>query len=125
MDVDLFDIYQHRRIRQTSDQVKLNERANEFRHRRSTDEIDQLHARIDRLVMVTEAMWNLIASRAELWDEDLMAQISTLDHADGTKDGRRQAEAADCACGAKVNPRASICAFCGAAPPPRSIFDVI
>ena len=123
--MDAFDAFKTRRSRAADDQARLIARADDVRRQRSTDEIDELHDRLDRLVMVTEAMWNLMSSHAVLWDEDLMAQISNLDRVDGVMDGRRQPLAKECNCGAKVNPRAPRCAFCGADAPNRSVFDAI
>lgn len=121
----MFDLYQQRRIKQTNQQISANAQENEQRHRRSRDDIDQLHARIDRLVMINEALWILASERLGLSGDELSAVIGRLDAEDGATDGRRQPVAADCQCGAKVHPRARCCQFCGAPPPARSVFDAV
>ena len=123
--MDLFDLYQHGRIRRTDNRVRFNEQTNDNRHRRARDDVDDLHGRIDRLTMITEALWSLLAEREDFTEEQLSRRLLELDQQDGVADGRRQPMATDCSCGAKVNPRAKACVFCGAPPPDRSLFDQI
>jgi hypothetical protein len=123
--VDLFDIYQHKQIRSTRDRVRLNEDANEHRHRRSRDELLELQERLDRLLVLTEAIWMLVTERTGLTDDDLRAHLGSLDGSDGVQDGRRQPVPAVCPCGAKIGPKAPRCVFCGVAAPIRSPFDMI
>ena len=120
-----FDLYQQRRIRNTDQRVSANEDNNEYRYRRNRDEIDQLDARIDRLMLVTEAVWQLLAEKAGLNENDLADRVHELDKLDGVEDGRRQPLASDCSCGAKVNPKVGMCQFCGAEGPKRSVFDAV
>ena len=123
--MDLFDIYQHQQIRKTRDRVRLNEDANEHRHRRSRDELLQLHDRVDRLLVLNEAIWQLVAERTDLTDDDLRNHLASLDASDGVTDGRRQPLPSTCGCGAKIGPKASCCVFCGEDAPERSPFDAI
>jgi len=121
----MFDLYQQSRIRKNSDRVRFAEETGDQRHRRSRDEMDHLHERLDKLLLVTEALWELLAQHTDLTDEDLRARMKDLDALDGSTDGRRQVSASDCSCGAKVNAKAPRCVFCGAPPPARSPFDTI
>ncbi|MCP3988165.1 MAG: hypothetical protein GY724_03760 [Actinomycetia bacterium] len=105
--------------------MSANEDDNEFRHRRNRDEIDQLDARIDRLLLITEAVWQLLAEKTGLDGNDLAERIRHLDQLDGIEDGRRQPVASNCDCGAKVNPKSDICQFCGVDAPKHSVFDVV
>lgn len=123
--MDLFDIYQHQQIRKTHDRVRLNEDANEHRHRRSRDEISELQERIDRLLVLNEAIWQLVAEQTGLTDQDLQERLATLDASDGVIDGRRQPVPTVCSCGAKVSPKAACCVFCGLPAPERSPFDTV
>lgn len=123
--MDAFDIYQQHRIRRTDERIRFNEQANDHRHQRARDEVVELHTRIDRLLLVNEALWQLVRDRTGLTDHDLAAKLHQLDSLDGKPDGRRQPNATDCSCGAKVNPKAPRCVFCGAAAPVRSPFDTI
>ena len=70
-------------------------------------------------------MWSLLSEQNGLTEEHLAHRLFELDQQDGVMDGRRQAAASDCSCGAKVNPKARACVFCGAPPPNRSVFDQI
>ncbi|MGI9614624.1 MAG: hypothetical protein ACR2QO_17060 [Acidimicrobiales bacterium] len=123
--MDLFDIYQHQQIRKTHDRVRLNEDANEHRHRRSRDEILGLHERIDHLLVLNEAIWHLVAERTGLTEQDLREHLAGLDASDGVTDRRRQPKPTVCSCGAKVSPKATCCVFCGLPAPERSPFDAV
>ncbi len=123
--MDVFDIYQHHRIRQTDKRVSANESNAEFRHRHNRDDIDQMDARVDRLALITEAVWQLLAEKGGLTEDDLAERIRHLDSLDGKEDGRRQPMASNCDCGAKVNPKSEICQFCGTEVLNRSMFDSV
>lgn len=77
-------------------------------------EIDQVNERVDRLLLVVDAMWSLM--RDSGWtDEQLQQRIAELDAADGVMDGRRTPRARPCPkCEAMVAADRSSCAFCGA-----------
>ena len=75
------------------------------------------HDRIDRVVLVVEAMWTLLEENGYT-AEQLKARIEELDAADGTLDGKRTPQANLCReCGAKVGPGLAACQFCGTAVP--------
>ena len=59
--------------------------------------------RIDRLLLVVEAMWELL-QQSGFSDDDLVTKIQQLDAADGVADG-------------KVTRRPVMCAACGSASP--------
>ena len=69
--------------------------------------------RIDRLVLLVEAMWSLLRDQG-LSDEDLAARLIQLDQTDGSVDGRRTPAPATCrSCGSKVAAGLAACQFCG------------
>jgi len=79
----------------------------------------ELHDRIGRLVLVTEAMWELLSERFGLTVTDLATRVRDLDARDGHMDGKRGevagAEQVRCpSCGAVVPPGKTTCQFCGA-----------
>lgn len=85
-------------------------------------EVADLEARLDRLVLVVEALWSLLAESGYT-NEQLAERIRTLDAADGSADGRLTPRPVPCrSCGAMVEPGRATCAFCGApvAAPPGS-----
>ncbi len=78
------------------------------------DDIYDLHERVDRLILALDAMWSLLEDSGYS-AEELNARIQEIDAADGLIDGKRTAQAGQCAeCGAKVAAGLSACQFCGA-----------
>lgn len=81
---------------------------------RVTGDLADLDARIDRLLLVVDALWSLLKERGYT-DEDLAHRISQVDAADGTVDGARTPRPRPCpSCRSMVEPGRSTCAFCGA-----------
>lgn len=83
---------------------------------------DEVQGRVERLVLVTEAMWELVSQRTELTVADLVAKVREIDARDGRQDARRGpiegAPAVRCpSCQAVVPPGKSVCQFCGATVP--------
>jgi hypothetical protein len=80
----------------------------------SAAEIDELDARIDRLVLVVHSMWSLLKEHGYT-DEQLGARIRSLDLDDGDADGRRRLQPSRCgSCNSLVEPGRSTCTYCGA-----------
>jgi len=81
----------------------------------STRKLNDVDERIDRLVMLVQAMWAILKEEG-FTDEQLAAKLVEIDEADGSLDGRRTRRAADCrSCGSKVAAGLANCQFCGAA----------
>ncbi len=79
----------------------------------SRSELEDVHDRVDRLILVLDAMWSLLAD-AGYSEEQLRERIAQIDTADGVEDGRRTSLPAVCRnCGAKVAAGLSACQFCG------------
>ena len=79
----------------------------------------EVHDRIGRLVLVTEAMWELLSERLGLTVADLATRVRELDVRDGHIDGKRAPVASEeqvrCpSCQAVVPAGKTICQFCGA-----------
>lgn len=69
--------------------------------------------RIDRLVLLVEAMWSLMREQG-FSDEDLAARLMELDAGDGLADGRRTSPPRTCSsCGSKVAAGIPACQICG------------
>lgn len=84
---------------------------------RHTVKLNDVDDRIDRLLLLVEAMWSLLRDQGYT-DEELAARLAELDAADGTSDSRRTTLAQDCReCGSKVAAGLAACQFCGAATP--------
>lgn len=91
--------------------------------RRRSEEIED---RLERLVLLTEAMWELLAERLGVTVDDLAAKIVEIDGRSGAIDGSRQPSAARrCpSCDAAVTAEVRLCQFCGAHVPGQDPFAV-
>ena len=79
----------------------------------SVEALAELDARVDRLLLVIEAMWGMMKEQG-LTDEQLAARISESDNSDGIVDGRRVLPAVTCkSCGSKVMGGLPRCQICG------------
>ena len=123
--VDFMDIYQSRQIGRAHRAVDQVAQEAQFQRQAARDEVAALHDRIDRLVLLNEAIWQLLAEALEMTDDQLDRRVVKLDGDDGTADGRRTRGPIRCQCGAMVNARVGQCQFCGEAAPVRSSFDAI
>jgi hypothetical protein len=79
----------------------------------------ELNDRIERLVLVTEAMWELMSERLGISAADLAARVREIDARDGHIDGKRgeasEAPMIQCpSCQAVVPRGKTTCQFCGA-----------
>jgi hypothetical protein len=82
-----------------------------------------LHARIDRLTLVNEALWTLLQEASNLTDEHLANRIKELDESDGSADGSFKPAASRCQkCDAAVGHGRRTCMFCGSEATTRSPF---
>lgn len=85
--------------------------ADAMRHTIKLNDVDE---RIDRLLLLIEAMWSLLRDQGYT-DEQLAARLAELDLLDGSADSRRTPKTTDCReCGSKVAAGLSACQFCGA-----------
>jgi hypothetical protein len=77
-------------------------------------ELYDIEERVDRMLLVMEAMWSLMRENG-LTDDDLAARIRELDESDGTVDGKRTPQPVRCgSCDSMVPPGRPTCTFCGA-----------
>jgi len=89
-------------------------------HVRASDE------RLDQLLLVCAAMWELLRERTNLTEEDLVARVAEIDARDGVADGRITKQPRTCpGCGHTVYPRHKKCLYCGADLPTDSVFKTI
>ncbi len=75
--------------------------------------IHDVDERVDRLLLVVQAMWSLLRD-AGLTDEELAARIAELDLADGRADGQARPEPQVCPdCDSKIPAGFDHCQICG------------
>src|SRR5688500_14836984 len=68
----------------------------------SVEALSERDARVDRLLLVLEAMWSMLKEQG-LTDEQLAARLAEIDNSDGVADGRRVPPSVTCrSCSSKV-----------------------
>jgi hypothetical protein len=94
--------------------------------RKSDAENTILRAEIERLLMITEALWEFLKQEHGYSDEDLIKRIAEIDIRDGKLDGRVHPESSgpkECPdCGRPIGRRRPTCLYCGT-PLVRGPFD--
>jgi hypothetical protein len=70
---------------------------------------------VEKLFMITEALWSIVKAQNGYSDEDLALMIQQIDARSGRMDGKRERkEKPDCPkCGRKLSGRIPICIYCG------------
>ncbi len=79
--------------------------------------IEQMQADIERLLMITQALWEIIRENELVDDEDLMRRIQDIDMRDGALDGRvaKTANPQCPHCSRVLIGRHPFCLYCGQA----------
>ncbi len=89
----------------------------------STRKLNDVDDRIDRLVLLVQAMWAMLREQG-FSDEQLAAKLAELDGADGAVDGVRAKRPTDCrSCGSKIAAGLRACQFCGETVPDAVTLD--
>jgi hypothetical protein len=79
----------------------------------ATSKVHDVNDRLDRLVLVVEAMWSLLEESGHT-REQLDERIQMMDRADGTQDGRALRKKLRCPeCGSMVAEGIGRCQICG------------
>jgi hypothetical protein len=88
-------------------------------------EVEVLRQDVERLLMITEALWSFLKKEHGYTDAQLVQAVTEIDMRDGQLDGRTtQAQAAPCPqCGKINSARRSRCIYCGS-PLPVALFGV-
>jgi hypothetical protein len=90
--------------------------ANEAFHaaRRNASEAEELRAELDRLSLLTQALWELLRKKLQLKDEELVAMIRECDLLDGHLDGKPSRTLEYCpTCHNTLSLTTNTCPFCG------------
>lgn len=104
--------------------AQLDRTLNDQRHSAQRNRIDDLEDRIDRLLLLTEAMWELLSKHLGFSDEHLTHMMRTIDERDGHLDHRVTRQARKCqACQSAVPADRTTCQFCGVEVPGSTVFD--
>ena len=90
----------------------------------SSTSIDLLEDRIDRLTLVSMAMWSLLQDKTKLTEEDLLERVKTLDLMDGVADSKATRTMQRCQkCNRPMSMRHQRCLYCGHEKLVQSAFD--
>ena len=82
--------------------------------------------RIDQLVLVCAAMWELLREKAGLTEDDLITRVAEIDARDGIADGKLTAKVQKCPkCSRVISPKHMRCLYCGFQIPIDSMFKTI
>jgi ribosomal protein S27AE len=86
----------------------------------------QTAERIDQLLLVNAAMWELLSEKAGLTEADLVTRIAEIDARDGVADGKMTSAPILCPkCQRTIFPKHQKCLYCGEPRPVESIFKSI
>jgi hypothetical protein len=74
-----------------------------------------LQADVEKLLMITEAMWNILKEKHGYEDEDLLRMVQDIDLRDGQLDGKvaKQASPPCSNCGRILMGKHPVCLYCG------------
>jgi hypothetical protein len=81
----------------------------------------RIQARIDKMVTVNMAMWELLKERTDLSEQDLLAKVDQI----VARGGRPSSEGKKCGqCGRPISSQHHKCLYCGAEEKDRDAFDL-
>ena len=73
-----------------------------------------LEANLAKVLMINEALWEILREKLGLTDEDLNSKLYEIDMRDGVLDSKNQRSVSKCpSCHRKVSPRHPACIYCG------------
>jgi len=84
--------------------------------RAATTEVQLLRGEVDRLYMITEALWSLLKEQGSYDDQSLAETIHQIDLRDGKLDGRvstTEGPRACSSCGRTTSKKRPLCMYCG------------
>ncbi|MFH0911348.1 MAG: hypothetical protein V1918_07600 [Planctomycetota bacterium] len=96
--------------------AQISARSAQEASQKAQTEIREFRADIERLLMTTEALWEMLKEEHGYTDEDLIKRLAEIDLRDGKIDGkvaRTEAPAKCPECGRALARRRPFCIFCG------------
>jgi len=83
--------------------------------RRALTEVEEVQHEIERLLMITEALWTIMKEEHGYSDDELIERIALIDMRDGKLDGRvKKSGVLHCPnCGRTISKRHPKCLYCG------------
>jgi len=109
----LWDLYQQFRIRQLGQRLEKVEGV-PITDGLARDAVVRLEEKLDRLALITRAMFELMQESSGLTEERLTAKVVEIDLRDGQQDNRAATRPTRCPkCDAMMSPKFGRCLFCG------------
>ena len=89
--------------------------------RRASDKAERMQFEIDRLLMITEALWMILKEQHGYDDAELQRRVTEIDMRDGKLDGKvaKTAPVKCPSCGKTLQKKRPRCIYCGQAAPPK------
>ena len=110
----LWDLYQQIRINDLEAQVAGAQAGAAGGDAAARRHAAHLEERVDRLALLSRALFELLAERTGVTEEQLSARVLEIDLRDGQRDGRMSPKPTRCPkCDAMISPRFGRCLFCG------------
>jgi hypothetical protein len=103
----LWNVRQERRINDVQDRAGATRASTSVTNAELRDDIE-------RLTLITRAMWELLSEQSGVTEADLMARVQEVDLRDGVADNRLAPVPRDCTrCGRPNTPSRTKCIYCG------------
>ena len=120
MSAFMWDMHQIDRLAEAqSDVSRAKDEVATYKNR-----IRDLEFSLNRMALVSQAMWELLSSRLGISENELLSRVSEIDMRDGVADGRMTAKVSNCSdCGRPVNTKRPRCIYCGAAVEKPHVFQ--
>jgi hypothetical protein len=95
--------------------VRVVEKVDNSKANETSIQAEALAMDVEKLYMITEALWSIIKFQSKLTDDHLSDLIAEIDMRSGRLDGRRKREERpDCQqCGKKMISKSTTCLYCG------------
>ena len=116
----LWELHQEKRI----NKAEAIAEAKQSRLEAAQSDLNRLRRRLDRQTLLCQALWELLAEKLGLTEEELLARMREIDRRDGREDGKIGARPLRCPeCGRTTTSRRRTCAYCGAAMRREHLFE--
>ena len=113
---DLWDLFQQGQIEHATTTAEYAKRDAAQNSARLHKEVLRLEVKIDRLAIISQALWELVREKTDLSEKDIEARIADIDAHDGRIDGKITGRPATCPkCARPVHTRHRVCPYCGTA----------
>jgi hypothetical protein len=116
----LIDLHQQRRINEAASAAAS---AN-FKATTAKDAIADLERKADTLTLACQALWEIVRTRLNIDEEEILRMMRDIDARDGQVDGKISSTQVICErCQRTSNSRRRNCLYCGTLLPPRHAFE--